>query len=115
MPKEYYMLFDKEDMPAAVFLTETAEESQKLFCTLYRCSWEEIAVAGNYMKREKDVLPERWEEIYQVYKARELQELKPVEAVKIPESLNIFKSNNLYTGPTQLETAKYMPRYYQND
>lgn len=109
------MLFDKEDMPAAVFLTETAEESQKLFCTLYRQSWEEIVAAGNYMEREKDVPPEKWEEIYQIYKSREVRELKPVEPIKIPESLNIFKTNNLSTGPLQLETAKYMPRYYQND
>lgn len=111
MAKEYYMLFDKEGMPAAVFLTETAEESRKLFCTLYRCSWEKIIADGNYMEREKDVSSERWEEIYQQYKARDRDKLKKIEPepLQVPESLNIF--NILNTGPMQLETAKYMRNY----
>jgi len=114
MTKEYYMLFDKDGMPAAVFLTETAEQSQKLFCTLFRRSWEKITAEGYHMEREKDVLPERWEEIYQVYKSRKTVEEKPVEPMKVIEPMNIFKSNNLTVGPLQLETAKYMPRYYKN-
>ncbi len=113
MPKEYYMLFDKDGLPSAVFLTETAEQSQKLFCTLFRRSWEKIIAEGYYMEREKDVPSEVWEELYHIYKAEKKE--KPLEPMKVPESTNIFKTNNLTTGPLQLDTAKYMPKYYTND
>jgi|SRR5579885_558058 hypothetical protein len=108
---DWYFLFSPDNMPLGVFRTETPEESQKLFCKLYRRSWDEMTKLGIYMKKEQDVPASMWDEIHVKYEKRKKKELPPpVIAPVLPlnKLRNDFILHRDPTATVQLESEKYL-------
>lgn len=116
---DWYFLFGPDDIPLAVFKTETADESKKLFCKLYRQSWIQLLNDGVYMKKEEDVPPAMWDEIHKKYKKLEAEKQKaelqrPILHKLSHKTLKLFRDNSLSeSNPniTTLETEKYLKRH----
>lgn len=69
MCKEYYMFFDKEKLPIAVFVVETAQDAITLFQKIYKKTWHELVeVDGISLCREVDVPAEDWHRIGRKFK-----------------------------------------------
>ena len=114
MSKDYYFLFSADNMPLAVFLTKTSEESKELFYKLYRSSWEDMIKVGIYMKKEQDVPDIMWDEIHDEYlKRKKKDSIKVVPKINPDDLRNkafeLNKTKFIYEqGVTKLETEKYL-------
>ena len=64
--KDFYLFFDRDGLPIAVFLTETVDEAVELFNMLYRRPWETSQELGVSVMKEGDVPVERWDEIHNI-------------------------------------------------
>lgn len=115
--KDHYFFF-KEEMPIAVFLTESKGDAIDLFGRLYRQSWTDSIQSGVTVAKEDDVPYEKWQKVHDTYKAKaalrekiedskrniELKAAQLVQAKSVmPKCKPIMEQGN-----TVLETAKYL-------
>jgi hypothetical protein len=69
MFEEFYMIFNKEKLPVAVFLSETLERATMMFAKLYKKPWEKCVEEDQVtVYKEKDVPEEEWVRLHQVLK-----------------------------------------------
>ncbi len=110
--KNYYMFFDENTMPLAVFLTENKTKAIKLMEKLYSKKWRQLVIENKItVKKEMDVPKEKWDEIFKKHEKKEKEKKKIKSLSKIRHLLkDSAYHEELLETPTKtihLETSKY--------
>ncbi len=102
MAAEFYMFFDKEKLPIAVFLADSNERATYLFAVMSRKSWDRCVVEdGVSVSKETDVPVSEWERIAKALKL-------PPFKIQIAD----FEEEPDYYGLIQYSAMRYARKHY---